>query len=119
VQDAILPYAFSASPFPLILSIENHCGREQQDVMAGHFREILGELLYTDPVDPARTELPSPEDLRNRILVKAKKIQLTATGSIDTEIEEDEEETEERVRVAKLSLREVFHHSAEQEDPPR
>ena len=35
-----------------------------------------------------RSELPSPEELRMRILVKAKKIHLTATGSVDVEVEE-------------------------------
>lgn len=41
------------------------------------------------PGDPKRrSELPSPEDLRMKILVKAKKIHLTATGSIDVEVEE-------------------------------
>jgi len=50
--------------------------------------------LYTEPVDTARTHLPSPEELKNKILVKAKKIRLTATGSIDTETTvEDLEDT--------------------------
>ena len=54
LHDAILPYAFSASCYPLVLSIENHCNKEQQDKMAEHFKEILGELLYTAPVDTSR-----------------------------------------------------------------
>ena len=51
MQDAILPYAFHSTDYPLILSIENHCSIEQQDVLADHMVNILGELLYTDPVD--------------------------------------------------------------------
>ena len=54
LHDAILPYAFSTSSYPLILSIENHCTREQQDKMAHHFKNILGNLLYTQPVDTSR-----------------------------------------------------------------
>ena len=54
LHDAILPYAFSASCYPLVLSIENHCNKEQQDKMAEHFKGILGELLYTAPVDTSR-----------------------------------------------------------------
>ena len=54
LHDAILPYAFSASCYPLILSIENHCSKEQQDKMAEHFKEILGQLLFTAPVDTSR-----------------------------------------------------------------
>ena len=51
MQDAILPYAFYGTDYPLILSIENHCSIEQQDVLADHMKNILGDFLYTDPVD--------------------------------------------------------------------
>merc|ERR1719474_149344 len=74
--DAIKPYSFIISPYPVILSIENHCSPEQQDVMAKHMREVLGDLLFTSPVDKEKNSLPSPEDLRNKILIKAKKIKV-------------------------------------------
>ena len=58
-----------------------------------------------------------------KILVKAKKIQLTASGSVDVDVdrEEEEEETleERRKSLAKLSLRQVFQHSIDAEDLPR
>jgi len=74
--DAIKPYSFIISPYPVILSIENHCSPQQQDVMAKHMREVLGDLLFTSPVDKEKNSLPSPEDLRNKILIKAKKIKV-------------------------------------------
>jgi phosphatidylinositol phospholipase C delta len=46
LNDAIKPYAFFASDFPLILSIENHCSKRQQDQMALHMKNILGDMLY-------------------------------------------------------------------------
>ena len=81
--DAIKPYAFIASDYPLILSIENHCSKDQQDKMAEHFINILGDLLWREPVDASLTSLPSPEFFKNKILIKAKKVKLTETGSID------------------------------------
>ena len=63
-----------------------------------------------------------------KILVKAKKIQLTASGSVDVDVdkEEEEEEVEEeetleerKKSLAKLSLRQVFQHSIDAEDLPR
>ena len=84
LSNAIKPYAFMASDCPLILSIENHCSKDQQDKMAEYFVKILGDLLWKEPVDESLTALPSPEFFKNKILIKAKKVKLTATGSIDT-----------------------------------
>ena len=50
MENAMKPYAFTVSEYPLILSIENHCGLEQQDIMADHLKS-LGDLLFTDPID--------------------------------------------------------------------
>jgi hypothetical protein len=40
--DAIKPYAFHASEYPLILSLENHCSERQQETLARHLRDVLG-----------------------------------------------------------------------------
>ena len=70
----IKQYAFFASDYPVILSIENHCSIEAQDKMANHLKTILGELLYSEPVGENFTELPSPEYLKRKVLIKAKKL---------------------------------------------
>uniref|UniRef100_A0A668UCM6 Phosphoinositide phospholipase C n=1 Tax=Oreochromis aureus TaxID=47969 RepID=A0A668UCM6_OREAU len=74
VIETIGQYAFKTSPYPLILSLENHCSVEQQDVMAKHLHNILGKKLLTKPLsDQPLRDLPSPEELKGRILVKGKK----------------------------------------------
>ncbi|KAL3986741.1 ribonuclease III [Sarotherodon galilaeus] len=74
VIETIGQYAFKTSPYPLILSLENHCSVEQQAVMAKHLRNILGKKLLTKPLsDQPLRDLPSPEELKGRILVKGKK----------------------------------------------
>ncbi|KAM6957704.1 1-phosphatidylinositol 4,5-bisphosphate phosphodiesterase delta-3-A-like [Aplochiton taeniatus] len=74
VIETINQYAFKASPYPIILSLENHCSVEQQAVMAKHLRTILGKKLLAKPLfDQPLKDLPSPEELRGRILVKGKK----------------------------------------------
>ncbi|KAL0984453.1 hypothetical protein UPYG_G00141740 [Umbra pygmaea] len=74
VIETIAEYAFKVSPYPLILSLENHCSVEQQVVMARQLRSILGDRLITKPLDEQQPQiLPSPEDLRGKILVKGKK----------------------------------------------
>eukprot|EP00091_Calanus_sinicus_P019635 TRINITY_DN4995_c0_g1_i1.p2 TRINITY_DN4995_c0_g1~~TRINITY_DN4995_c0_g1_i1.p2 ORF type:complete len:189 (-),score=33.25 TRINITY_DN4995_c0_g1_i1:267-833(-) len=71
LMDAIKPYSFITSPYPVILSIENHCSPQQQDKMAEHMINILGDMLYTRPVDKTQDKLPSPEELKNKILLKS------------------------------------------------
>ena len=65
-------YAFESSSYPLILSLEVHCNPLQQqamvDIMIGEF----GDRLVTKPLMTNPFALPSPEDLRNRILIKVK-----------------------------------------------
>ncbi|XP_038836231.1 1-phosphatidylinositol 4,5-bisphosphate phosphodiesterase delta-3-A-like [Salvelinus namaycush] len=95
VIETIAQYAFKASPYPLILSLENHCTVEQQTVMARHLRTILGKRLLTKPLnDQTLKDLPSPEELRGRILVKGKKDvhhlnQLGKTSSFDTSSDDE------------------------------
>ena len=65
-------YAFESSPYPLILSLEVHCNPEQQQAMVDIMIKELGDQLVREPLTFPSYELPSPEDLRNRILVKVK-----------------------------------------------
>jgi len=68
----IRDYAFKTTPFPLILSIENHCSKKYQRIMAKHMSTILKEFL-PDPFFKTKPDvLPSPEDLKFKILIKAK-----------------------------------------------
>jgi len=47
LTDAIKPFAFKASQYPLILSIENHLSADQQDILAKYFKDILsGNSLH-------------------------------------------------------------------------
>ncbi|KAK7174556.1 hypothetical protein R3I93_001691 [Phoxinus phoxinus] len=75
VIETIAQYAFKASPYPLILSLEIHCSVEQQAVMAQHLSSILGKKLLRKPLNelPLK-QLPSPEELKGRILLKGKKL---------------------------------------------
>ncbi|KAJ3138193.1 Phospholipase C [Physocladia obscura] len=71
VVEAISRYAFVASEYPVILSLETHCGIEQQAVMAKLLIQSLGEALVTLPINNTHT-LPSPADLIRKILIKGK-----------------------------------------------
>jgi phosphatidylinositol phospholipase C, delta len=101
ITDALKPYAFKVSDYPVILSLEVHCSPEQQARMAHHLTTILGDMLYVEPAD-GLTQLPSPEELKNKIIVKAKKLRKPpvdetddGTGRVEVSESESEEESEE------------------------
>lgn len=82
---AIGKYAFIASPYPVILSFEIHCDQAQQDKVAEILRSTLGKALLDGPLFgetvveehancPVVDSLPSPDELKYRILVKAKNL---------------------------------------------
>ncbi|USW46801.1 Putative C2 domain, phosphatidylinositol-specific phospholipase C, X domain, EF-hand domain pair [Septoria linicola] len=65
-------YAFHSSPYPLIVSLEVHCNPEQQLVMVELMRKYFGSMMVMEPISNNTVSLPSPEELRNRILIKVK-----------------------------------------------
>uniref|UniRef100_A0A665V4V8 1-phosphatidylinositol 4,5-bisphosphate phosphodiesterase n=1 Tax=Echeneis naucrates TaxID=173247 RepID=A0A665V4V8_ECHNA len=78
VIQAIKETAFVTSEYPVILSFENHCSKPQQYKMAKYCEEIFGDLLLKQPlenypIEPARP-LPSPNDLKRKILIKNKRL---------------------------------------------
>uniref|UniRef100_A0A3Q1ETW5 Phosphoinositide phospholipase C n=1 Tax=Acanthochromis polyacanthus TaxID=80966 RepID=A0A3Q1ETW5_9TELE len=82
----------------VILSLENHCSKEQQEVMAQYLISILGDKLLTAPLDHSTTgDLPSPNVRPNKKLKHETKTEDAAGAeeSADEGEEEDEEEDEE------------------------
>ncbi|XP_037136759.1 1-phosphatidylinositol 4,5-bisphosphate phosphodiesterase delta-4 [Syngnathus acus] len=86
-------YAFTTSDFPVILSLENHCSVEQQTVMARHLSKILGDTLLRNVLDGHATpqSLPSPQELKGKVLLKAKKIGAALDGTLTDDMSDEEE----------------------------
>lgn len=102
VLEAIGRFAFVASQYPLILSIENHCSLQQQKFLSQHLTRILGERLYRDLPDEEALYLPSPDALRHRILLKGKKLRRDSDGG-DGEVSEEDEGAEMSQRIKAVS----------------
>ncbi|KAJ1937076.1 hypothetical protein GGF37_005352, partial [Kickxella alabastrina] len=70
---AISHYAFAVSPYPVILSLETHCSLPQQARMATILKKHLGEMLVQAPINGENEcVLPSPNQLKYRIIIKNK-----------------------------------------------
>ncbi|XP_013381403.1 1-phosphatidylinositol 4,5-bisphosphate phosphodiesterase gamma-1 [Lingula anatina] len=70
VLKTIAENAWVTSEYPVILSIENHCSLQQQRNMANGFKEVFGDQLLTEPIDKEATQLPSPEALKRKFILK-------------------------------------------------
>nr|XP_018670595.1 uncharacterized protein LOC100182882 isoform X1 [Ciona intestinalis] len=91
-------HAFLTNPYPVTLSIENHCGLAQQRRMADIMKQIFGSKL--EVCDTEKGRLPSPHDLRKKILIKCKKLgndldPLKMEGEVSPEASEEDDEFEE------------------------
>ncbi|XP_066885059.1 1-phosphatidylinositol 4,5-bisphosphate phosphodiesterase beta-2 isoform X1 [Kogia breviceps] len=89
--EAIAESAFKTSPYPVILSFENHVDSpRQQAKMAEYCRTIFGDMLLTEPLEKFPLKpgipLPSPEDLRGKILIKNKKNQFSGPAAPSQEL---------------------------------
>ncbi|XP_055513102.1 LOW QUALITY PROTEIN: 1-phosphatidylinositol 4,5-bisphosphate phosphodiesterase delta-3-like [Leucoraja erinacea] len=113
VITTIRDYAFTVSPYPVILSLENHCGKEQQTVMARHLKDILGNMLVTALIDDeVPKELPSPEALKAKVLIKGKKFEDSGTTA---EREEEEDDCEdENVKNGEKNKKEAVGELSEE-----
>jgi len=103
--------AFDKSPYPVILSLENHCSVEQQRQMSKDLNEVFGASLFVEPIDENRTTLPSPEELKYKIVVKGKKL---PAGMADDEVEVSDED--EAAEVDHEETRKKKESAAEQKN---
>ncbi|MGH0120436.1 UNVERIFIED_CONTAM: hypothetical protein FKN15_054772 [Acipenser sinensis] len=81
VVEAINTHAFEVSEFPVILSIEDHCSTEQQGKMAKKFKEVFKDKLLTEQAEVFEDQLPSPMQLKRKIIIKAKQDPQEATAA--------------------------------------
>ncbi|XP_056096526.1 1-phosphatidylinositol 4,5-bisphosphate phosphodiesterase beta-4 [Rhinichthys klamathensis goyatoka] len=113
VIQGIKETAFMTSEYPVILSFENHCTKHQQYKLARYCEDIFGDFLLKQPLEDFPMEtgcpLPSPNELRGKILIKNRRLkpdvekkQLehfrkhmeAGEPSISTNMSEDENEEE-------------------------
>lgn len=88
VVEIIKKYAFITSPYPLFISLEINCSKENQMIASSIFQNSFGSALYRGSGD--ENLLPSPMELKHKIILKGKKSKgpsLTRTRSGSTIIQ--------------------------------
>jgi len=106
---AIRDCAFETTEYPVILSIENHCNKQQQLKMAKMMKKIFGDLLLTEFLKdyPRKkgVEMPPPSALKRKILLKNKRLKDDVEKTelelyLKGELQAEEETTENASAVA-------------------
>jgi hypothetical protein len=90
---AIRESAFVATDLPIIVSLEVHANLEQQQIMVNIMKEAWKGMLVDIGQQQAQQEehiikqLPSPDQLRRKILIKVKWVEDSKTGESNNPIE--------------------------------
>ena len=92
--------------YPIILSLENHCSIPFQQAMASQMKSILGRHLYIPEESSLRGSLPSPLQLRGKVVLKGRRPMTGATDDYDTDDDAaDDDLTElQSVRTEKVTV---------------
>ena len=73
VVKGIREHGFDHSPYPIILSFENHCTEPYQKKMATYIKKHLSDVLYQVKQDSENYHAyPSPEALKGKVIIKGK-----------------------------------------------
>ncbi|GAA0143242.1 phospholipase [Lithospermum erythrorhizon] len=68
---AIKEHAFSASPYPVVITLEDHLTPDLQAKVAQMLTQTFGDTLFC-PESDCLKEFPSPEDLKYKFLISTK-----------------------------------------------
>ncbi|KAJ4828028.1 hypothetical protein Tsubulata_035107 [Turnera subulata] len=68
---SIKEYAFVASEYPVVITLEDHLTPDLQAKVAEMVTQTFGEILFT-PGSESLKEFPSPESLKKRIIISTK-----------------------------------------------
>ncbi|KAM9343985.1 inactive phospholipase C-like protein 1 [Pholidichthys leucotaenia] len=94
--EVVNKYAFLTSQYPLLLYLCQRCSLGQQRVLAQHLKKVFGSRLYTPEALPVSlggraTTLPSPQQLKGRVVLVGKKLPPEQEG-LDGDVSEEDEE---------------------------
>ena len=110
--------AFTNSPMPVILSIENHLDEHHQNILAKKLQEILGDL-YIFPSEVKPEFLPTLKDMKYKFIIKCGGKRIWQNEDIKrAEIKQNNKEDKKDLRFKKYvyldSLKDVIDSEDEE-----
>lgn len=110
---SIKKYAFCASPYPVILTLEDHLNPNLQAKVAQNLIQTFGDMLFL-PKSEISKDFPSPDELKYKVIVSTKppKEYLTANSLSD----KGSESVENKIISEKSEDEHVDHDSENDSD---
>ncbi|CAN8253226.1 unnamed protein product [Cochlearia groenlandica] len=100
--------AFSSSPYPVILTLEDHLTPDLQAKAAEMMKDIFKDMVYF-PETSGLKEFPSPEDLKYRVVISTK------LPKVNSKIEKDSESDVSGKASSDVSTDQVCDEKSEEE----
>ncbi|XP_020274398.1 phosphoinositide phospholipase C 2-like isoform X1 [Asparagus officinalis] len=114
---SIKEHAFDVSPYPVIITLEDHLTSNLQAKVAEMLKETFGDLLFY-PSTEFLDEFPSPEDLKYRVLISTKTPkELLESKSINENYRELQKETKEVEHYHSEHYQKEEEHDANNQSP--
>ncbi|KAK7275995.1 hypothetical protein RIF29_17124 [Crotalaria pallida] len=117
---SIKEHAFTASPYPVIITLEDHLTPHLQAKVAQMLTETFGDMLFC-PNDENMKEFPSPEELKYRILISTKppkeylETKSVKQHSIKSQISKDSDEDDLRKEATDVAKDQNVDETGESE----
>uniref|UniRef100_A0A8C7HNQ2 1-phosphatidylinositol 4,5-bisphosphate phosphodiesterase gamma n=1 Tax=Oncorhynchus kisutch TaxID=8019 RepID=A0A8C7HNQ2_ONCKI len=93
------------------ICMTDHCSIVQQRNMATYFKKVFGEMLLTKAVDISADGLPSPNQLKRKILIKHKKLaEGSAYEEVSTSTPYSENDISNSIKNGILFLEDPINH---------
>jgi len=83
ILKAVALYAFKKTPYPMLISLENHCSIPQQITLANDIREILKDNVIVCPFNTELDSLPTLKELKFKVIIKVE-FKLSFAKSLQT-----------------------------------
>ncbi|CAN1259364.1 Phosphoinositide phospholipase C 2 [Linum perenne] len=88
---SIKEHAFTASEYPVVITLEDHLTPDLQAKVAEMVTQTFGDILFT-PDSECLKEFPSPESLKRRIIISTKPPKEYLKAKVPKEAQEEESE---------------------------
>ncbi|XP_061995819.1 phosphoinositide phospholipase C 6-like [Rosa rugosa] len=101
---SIKEHAFDKSPYPVVITFEDHLTTKLRCIVAEMVTQIFGDMLYYPKPEDPMTEFPSPEALKYRIIISTKPPKVGEGNDKDSSEESEKSDCSDKETESKTAV---------------